>query len=216
MGVIAMVFGLFKSKEAKRIEHLGEEYTQVTRTLDGLDQKQKSAIALQYSVMRLRALSKFSDPIQGAEHDDRAKREAEQIWYRPLEANSAGLAQHMTPFIIMAFSPADNRPAPLAELALRPLGEVFFLTARVLCNTWQACSAPSMVPRAREMWRPIIAAFPHVDGLLAELKVQTDPSPTAEEIAFFEAAVADGPDGPDYRRVPVGFGLDDGTSDRPG
>ncbi|MEZ5665901.1 MAG: hypothetical protein R3F55_00370 [Alphaproteobacteria bacterium] len=208
-----MVFGLFKSKQKRREPPVQDAIKAATDALRRLDERQLAAVALQIAATRLAQLELMHNAV--AEHPDLAGIEAaiagsdahvRAVWYAPLTApvesvaiaaaRYANIAQDAE--IALATAPAAD-PQGVADVT------ALIAAYRLLAATWLAALFPEHHREALDLWRMLSSGFPHVEPLVDELLARTDRPPRPEWCERYRQTTADGPDGPEYRRIPDGF-----------
>jgi hypothetical protein len=190
------LFGLFKSKEARLQDWLQKAVDSLRR----MDSFAHACIALQCSALRLaevESLSRIDMPGAGEA--------ARLIFYDPPRADPVMVVSAFTNFDRL-FNSSQQQALRLAGGNMLPLELAVLLSAQQQWRcTFLACIAPLAEDFAREMWSILASGFSRAEEAIAAMRAGTfrlDP----EELAQFERAIADGPRGPDYRRIPIGFG----------
>lgn len=194
-----MVLGLFKSKQKRIDEGRRQQYLETVALLEQLDTGQRGAIALHCATIRLQEMGLFDAA------DPEVAEMARLAWYDPLQADDftlkvtlerlAGkLHQAATQFV----GAAGDRTDMSHKLVLMTAIKAHLLTLF-------ACAEPAFQPLARQIWALIATGFSEVEGMVAKMKAAADPLNTPEAYELAERIVADGPDGPEYRRIPAGF-----------
>lgn len=194
-----MVLGLFKSKQ-KRIDEARErKYRETTGLLEKLNVEQRGAIALNCARIRLSELALF------AEGEPEVREMARAAWYDPLQADTYTLKvmvdrlnKHKDQAGAQFVAAAGNEDAMTQHLLLLTAIEAHMLTMF-------ASTEPVYQSHARQIWALIATGMPEVETLVARMQAADHPQNTPEVLAQTAQIVADGPDGPEYRRIPEGF-----------
>ncbi len=197
-----MVFGLFKSKKTRMAEAREAAARHNLKTLERFDPDQRGAVALNCATRRLAELQGLAN----AEPDlaDRIR----QVWYDPLQADLEMVAiflekvsrsmQAVEQQFILAHAQGDA--AEQTHLL------VLAASLETWYQTWLACIQPDLRPTVVQTWKVIATGFPHVEASVAAAMAPDQPPQPEQAIAMAKRVIADGPDGPDYRRIPLGFG----------
>lgn len=197
-----MVFGLFKSKQTRIAEARDAQARANLKTLERLDMDQRGAVALNCATRRLAELQ----GLPNAEPDlaDRIR----QVWYDPLQADLELVAiflervsrskQTVEQQFIQAHAQGDA--AEQTQLL------VLAASLETWCLTWLACIQPDLRPTVAQIWSLIATGFPQVEASVAAALAPGETPQPEQAIAIAKLVIADGPDGPDYRRIPLGFG----------
>lgn len=191
-----MVFGLFKSKEARLQDWLQKGVDSLRR----LDAFAHACVALQCSALRLAEVEVLSGTDAPGAPDA-----AGLIFYDPRRADPVMVASAFTRYDRL-FSATQQQARQLAGGNRLPLELAVLLSAQQQWRcTFLACMTRTAEDFARELWSILASSFGHAEEAIAAMRAGTfrlDP----EELALFERAFTDGPRGPDYRRIPIGFG----------
>jgi hypothetical protein len=190
------LFGLFKSKEARLQDWLQKAVDSLRR----MDSFAHACTALQCSALRLaevESLSRTDTPgAAGA---------ARLIFYEPRRADPVMVVSAFTNFDRL-FNSTQQQALSLAGGNTLPLELAVLLSAQMQWRcTFLACITRTAEDFARELWSILASGFGRAEEAMAAMRAGTFQL-HPEELAQFERAFAEGPRGPDYRRIPIGFG----------
>lgn len=196
-----MVFGLFKSKKARQAEKAARSARDYLKTVERYDQGYRAEIALTCAKVRLAEMNRIAgtDP----EHADQVR----QAWYDPLKADTLVIAMlfgHLKQIKDVAEHEVLKATAKGDE-AEQVHWSMLVDALETWSQTWLACLQPDLRPTVVETWGLIAAGFPLVEAKVAAELAAAGPHQSEKAIAVAKQTIADGPDGPEYRRIPLGF-----------
>ncbi len=200
-----MAFGLFKSKKARIAEEAARNARDHLKMVARHDEGYRAGIALTCAKVRVAETNCLAGT--KPEHADQVR----QAWYDPLKADALVLAM-LFGHLKRTKDVAERevlKATVKGDEADRVQWSTMVDALETWSQTWLACLQPDLRPTVAQTWSLIATGFPLVEAKVAEELAAAGPHQSEKAIAVAKQTIADGPDGPDYRRIPIGFGPDD-------
>lgn len=195
-----MLFGLFKSRKARSDAVIVEQLQLVIDTVELFDARQRALMLLECSSVRMAEMAALGTV------DRDLLLLGGPIWYAPLTADQLSMLNAARKFSNLVHKITENAKLVAGDSQAQAALLILDTAFRTWCVTWYVSLQPEFIPQAEQMWRLIATGIPTIEAMTGNTEDPAVLPLTPKERERYAQALADGPDGPDYRRIPTGFG----------